>query len=117
MSEHKSNINIEVNLNAEKFPDKINWTAASADGPVTRESKAMLLSFFDKESMETFKIDLWTKEMQVAEMDRFMFHTLKALTETYYNATRNEELANHMRSFVQHFGEFTGILSKDDQDK
>lgn len=110
MSTNKSVIGIEIELNDEKIPSKIEWTAASPEGPVTRESKAMLLSFFDKESLETFKIDLWTTEMQVAEMDRMMFHTLKALSETYFNATRNEELANHMRNFVQYFGELTKII-------
>lgn len=113
MSNKKSVISIEVNLDENNVPDKIEWTAASPDGPVRRESKAMLLSFFDKETLETFKIDLWTNDMQIAEMDRLMFHSLKALAEAYFSATRNEELSNHMRSFVQHFGEFTGIIPKD----
>lgn len=110
---NKSVISIEVELDENKVPEKIEWTAASPDGPVKRESKAMLLSFFDKETLETFKIDLWTNKMQVAEMDRMMFHTLKALSETYFNATKNEELANQMRSFVNYFGEFTKIIPVD----
>lgn len=113
MEEKKSVISIEVNLDDKNIPNKISWTAASPNGPETRECKAMLLSFFDKETLETFKIDLWTTEMQIAEMDRLMFHSLKALAEAYFNATRNEELSNHMRSFVQHFGEFTGIIPKE----
>lgn len=108
----KSEIKITVELDSKKQPEKITWAADSADGVQTRESKAVLLSFFDKESLETFKIDLWTNDMQIAEMDRLMFHTLRALTETYYKATKNEELANHMRSFVDHFGEFTTIIPK-----
>lgn len=114
MADKKSIISIEVSLDDKNIPNRIAWTAASPEGPVTRESKAMLLSFFDKESLETFKIDLWTTEMQVAEMDRLMFHSLKALSEAYFKATNNEELSNHMRSFVQYFGEFTGIIPKDD---
>ncbi|MBT8232278.1 MAG: gliding motility protein GldC [Saprospiraceae bacterium] len=110
MPENKSVIAIEIELNEEKVPSKIEWTAASPEGPVKRESKAMLLSLFDKETLDTFKIDLWTTEMQVAEMDRMMFHTLKALSESYFNATKNEELANQMRNFVQYFGEFTKII-------
>ena len=31
----------------------------------------MLLSLFDKDDLDTLKIDLWTKDMQVMEMDRF----------------------------------------------
>jgi len=110
----KSEIVITVELDKDKQPIDIVWTAESPQGPQTRMSKAMLLSLFDKENLETFKIDLWTKDMQVAEMDRLMFHTLRALTETYYNATKNEELANHMKSFVDHFGQFTKIIPVDD---
>ena len=115
MEEKKSIISIEVALDDNNIPNKIEWTAASPDGPVKRECKAMLLSFFDKESLETFKIDLWTTEMQIAEMDRLMFHSLNALSEAYFSATKNEELSNHMKSFVQYFGEFTGIIPKEDE--
>ena len=110
----KSEIVISVELDEQKQPVDIVWTAESPQGPQTRNSKAMLLSLFDKENLETFKIDLWTKDMQVAEMDRLMFHTLRALTETYYNSTKNEELASQMKSFVDHFGQFTKIIPVDD---
>jgi len=72
----------------------------------------MLLSIFDRESMETLKIDLWTKDMQVIEMDRFFFQTLRAMADTYYKATQNAQLANEMQRFVQYFGEKTEILPK-----
>ena len=114
MSKNQSEIKIEVTLDEQKRPSKIRWTADSPDGPVSKKSKAMLLSFFDEESLETMKIDLWTNDFKLAEMDRFMFHTLNALTESYYKATANQELSNQMRSFVQHFGEFTGIIPKND---
>jgi len=106
----KSEIKIQVELDDDKQPVRIDWSAEAQEGVELRESKAMLVSFFDKESLETFKIDLWTNEMQVAEMDRFMFHTLRALTETYYRSTKNEELSNQMKSFVDHFGKFTKII-------
>lgn len=106
----KSEIKITVSLNDENQPTGIEWSAESPEGPQVRASKAMLLSLFDKESLETFKIDLWTLDLQVAEMDRLMFHTLRALTETYHTATKNDELASQMKSFVDHFGKFTKII-------
>lgn len=108
----KSEIKIEIELDESKQPEKITWQAEGADGTQIRESKAMLLSFFDKESLETFKIDLWTKDLQIAEMDRLMFNTLKALAETYYRSTKNESLANDMHSLVQHFGRETKIIEE-----
>jgi len=107
---NKSEIKITVTLNDDNQPTDIVWSADSPDGEQLRASKAMLLSLFDKESLETFKIDLWTLDLQVAEMDRMMFHTLRALTETYYTATKNEELASQMKSFVDHFGKYTKII-------
>lgn len=110
----KNTISIDVILNEEKHPVDILWnsTANPKDTPDS-ECKAMLLSLFDKNHLDTYKIDLWTSEMQVAEMDRFMFQTLKALADTYFKATRNQQLANDMQRFVQYFGEETEIIPKD----
>ena len=66
---------------------------------------------FDGVHQETLKIDLWTKDMMVSEMDRFMFQTLRALSETYFKASQNAALANEMQRFVQYFGEKTEVIS------
>ncbi len=112
----KSEIKIEVTLDENNQPEKMVWFADSSEGPQKRESKAMLLSLFDKTSLETFKIDLWTKDLQIAEMDRLMYNTLKALSETYYNATKNQALSNQMMSFVEYFGKSTTILGSEPTD-
>ncbi len=111
--EKTSEIRIEVGLNPENVPSRIRWQAQ--DNPETQtpmECKAFLLSIFDKESRETLKIDLWTQDMQIVEMDRFIFHTLQALGDTYFKATQNRELAERMQQFAQHFGEETEIIPK-----
>lgn len=110
----KNTIKIDVHLNEDKHPTNITWNStANPSDTKDSECKAMLLSLFDKDHLDTYKIDLWTSEMQVAEMDRFMFQTLKALADTYFKATRNQELANDMQRFVQYFGEETEILTKE----
>ena len=106
-----SDIRITVGLDESNVPVSMQWQAEDA-GQAPQECKAMLLSIFDRESMETLKIDLWTKDMQVIEMDRFFFQTLRAMTDTYYKATQNAQLANEMQRFVQYFGEKTEILPK-----
>ena len=112
----KNTISIDVHLNEEKHPVEIHWNStANPDGTESRECKAMLLSLFDKAHLDTYKIDLWTNEMQVAEMDRFMFQTLRALSDTYFKSTRNQALANDMQRFVQYFGEETEIIPKEEQ--
>ena len=104
-----SDINIKVGLNEEKMPIRIDWDASDIPNG-GQVAKAMLLSFFDEESKDTLKVDLWTTEMQVIEMDRFVFQTLRGLADTYFKATQNAELATSMRQFVHYFGEKTGII-------
>ena len=110
----KDTITIDVSLDENKHPVGIEWNStANPEGTPSQECKAMLLSLFDKAHLDTYKIDLWTSEMQVAEMDRFMYQTLRALSDTYFKATRNQALANDMQRFVQYFGEETEIIPKD----
>lgn len=107
----KSQIEINIELDDSKVPEKIDWS--SSDGQITnQEVKAMFLSVFDKETLDTLKIELWTKEMQVGEMDRFVFQILRSMSDTYMKATNNSNLSNDMRKFVQYFGEKTGIIPK-----
>lgn len=109
-----SNINIKIGLNEEKVPVRIDWKAEdNPSGNKDQECKAMLLSMFDKEAQETYKIDLWTKEMQVNEMDRFFYQTLRGLADTYYRATQNKQMAEDMQRFVQYFAEQTEIIPKE----
>lgn len=107
----KSNnlISLNVGLDEKRIPIHIEWSATEGQAePI--ECKAILVSLFDKEHRDTYKIDLWTTEMQVAEMDKFMFQTLKGLAETYFKATNNSQLSNDFMRFVQYFGEKTETL-------
>ena len=111
----KSRITIEVGLDGKSMPVEMKW--AASDNPATRqpqECKAMLLSLFDERSKETLKIDLWTKEMQVIEMDRMFYQTLRGMADTYFRATQNKELANQLQQFVFYFGQATGAIPKEE---
>ncbi len=110
----KTSIHIEIDLDKENVPAGIRWKASDGpQGPEAHDAKGMLLAFFDAQNLETFKIDLWTKDMQVIEMDRFFFQTLRALADTYYRATQNADLANDMQRFVQYFGQKIEIIPPD----
>lgn len=107
-----SEILIRVGLDKDDYPAEIEWQTGDDPGS-GRPGKAVLLSLFDKENRETVKIDLWTTDMQVMEMDRFFFQTLRGLADTYHKATRNAKLASAMQQFVQFFGEETEIIPKE----
>ena len=109
----ESDINITIGLNEAKVPVKITWqNDENPKGTGKRECKAILLSLFDKESLATMKVDLWTTDMQVAEMDQFFYETLSIMSDTYLRSTKNQKLASEMRQFVQYFGEQTKIIKK-----
>ena len=104
----KSTIAVDIELDDKKMPIGISMK----DPSQSVECKAMMLAFFDKKSKDTLRIDLWTKEMQVLEMDKFFFESLRSMADTYVKATRNKELGNEFQKFVHYFGEKTGIVSE-----
>lgn len=107
-----SDITCRIGLDDQNVPVKIDWLAQdSPDTPEFKEAKAMLLAFFDKDYRDTYKIDLWTNELQIGEMNKFMYQTLRGLADTYFRATNNQEMANDMRKFVQYFGEKTEVTA------
>lgn len=110
----ESLIQVKVGLNANNIPTTIHWK--SDDNPNNsefQESKAFSLLLFDKEHRDTVSINLWTTEMQISEMDRFVYNAMKALADTYHKATNNTEMANQMQQFIQFFGKKTEILTAD----
>lgn len=102
---------LKVNLDKDNVPDEIFWKTTSNPEQDWVKAKAFLLSIFEEESLDTLKLDIWTKDFQMNEMDRFMYHSLKAQCETYAKATNNNELANQFMSFVSYFGEKTKIIT------
>ncbi len=107
------NIKISVELDDDNIPQTINW--ASDDPPSSgKESiaKAFFLSIFDKDELETLKIDLWSTDFEVGEMNRMTYYTLKGLADTYFRATNNNEMANDIARFTQYFGEELGLIPK-----
>lgn len=108
-----SEIKINITLDPTRVPHRIDWIASDAHMDIPAESKSVFLSLLDKDTLDTSTLFLWTKECQVAEMDRNVYYALTALADGYYRATQNAELANEMRRFVQYFGEKTGIIPAD----
>lgn len=103
-SNFKSEINFVVELDENRVPEKINWTAP--DGGVSNEvAKAILVSVWDSKVQETLRIDLWTKDMPVDEMKTFFHQTLVAMTDTYLRATQDEKMTDTMKDFCDYFAE------------
>ncbi|MDX1463300.1 MAG: gliding motility protein GldC [Marinirhabdus sp.] len=111
MGHHTSEIKINVELDENKVPEKLHWSAP--DGGVNNEaSKAVLLSVWDHKAKEALRIDLWTKDMPVDEMKVFFHQTLVEMTDTFKRATGDEKMAATMKDFTDYFAEKLELKKK-----
>ncbi|MHA7056228.1 gliding motility protein GldC [Aquimarina sp. M1] len=101
---HTSEIKIDIELDENKVPEKLNWTAKDG-GIENAETKAMLLSVWDHKNKESLRIDLWTKDMPVDEMKIFFHQTLVSMSETFNRATQDEKMSATMKDFCDYFAE------------
>ncbi len=105
---HSSEISIKVGLDENRVPERLNWSAD--DGEIDNmEAKALLLSVWDSSQKDTYKINLWTKEMPVNEMIQFFHQTLTSMADTFETATGDDKMSATMRDFCDYYAEKMGI--------
>lgn len=104
MANIQSEIKFLVELDENRIPEKLSWTAKDG-GVEAEETKAILLSVWDSKAKESLRIDLWTKDMPVDEMKLFFHQTLVAMTDTYKRATADDKMADTMKDFCDYFAE------------
>ena len=97
----QSSINIQVSLDEQKIPVDISWNASDSSAHNTRKAKAFLLSLWDGTDKTALRIDLWTKDMMVDEMEDFFYQTLMTMADTYQRATQYPEIANDIKVFAK----------------
>jgi len=104
MANSTSEINFHIDLDENKVPEKLSWSAR--DGGVNaEEAKAIMLSIWNSNNKESLRIDLWTKDMPVDEMKLFFHQTLVAMSDTYMRATGDEKMSETMKDFCDYFAE------------
>jgi gliding motility-associated protein GldC len=104
MGNTTSEIKFLINLDENRVPEKMQWSAE--DGGVNaQEAKAIMLSVWDSKDQETLRIDLWTKDMPVDEMKKFFHQTLVAMSDTFQRATDDQQMTATMKDFCEYFAE------------
>ena len=107
----KSKIELNVELDENRVPEKLRWSAE--DGGINNEeAKALMLSVWDSNAQETLKIDLWTKDMPVDEMKQFFHQTLVTMSDTFMRATQDEKMTATMKDFCDYFAEKLELVKK-----
>ena len=99
----ESKIIINVQLDAEKVPQQISWSASGSTAGDPQKAKAMLLALWDGAEKSAMRIDLWTKDMMVDEMADFYYQVFVTMADTFQRATQHTELTNEIKLFAQKF--------------
>ncbi|MEI6881759.1 MAG: gliding motility protein GldC [Bacteroidota bacterium] len=104
-----SEIKLKVHLDEQNMPEKMEWN--SDEQPEQwNECQGLIFSVWNAAEQNAMRIDLWTKDMRIDEMNYFVFQTIMTLADTYENATQNEELARKMKGFGEFFAEKAEIF-------
>jgi len=97
----QSTIQIDVSLDDQKIPKEIAWNASDSSAENTRKAKAFLLSLWDGQEKTALRIDLWTSDMMVDEMEDFFYQTLVTMADTYQRATGYADLSDEIKTFAR----------------
>jgi gliding motility-associated protein GldC len=65
--------------------------------------EAFFLSTWDKDAQESARIDLWSKEMPVDQMQVFVHQTLIGIRASYLKATEDAQMGEAMQQFCDFF--------------
>lgn len=95
-----SEINFRIQLDENKIPEKMEWQASDS-GEGFKETKSIMLSMWDQEEKSAMRIDLWTNDMRLDEMDAHFFQTLITLAESYQRATQSNIVIEEMQKFCE----------------
>ena len=106
---HQSTINVLIDLDEQKIPQNIKWSASDSTANETQEARAMMLTLWDPTDKTALRIDLWTKDMQVEEMKFFVHQTLLTLSDSFEKATGDARMSATMRDFCDYYAEKMNI--------
>ena len=111
-----SEIRLAVKMNDEGVT-AIEWEADDTPEPGVQAAKAMILALWDPQARNSLRIDLWTQDMSVEDMNDFFFQTLLSMADTYKTATNNTSLMADMKIFAREFAEKAAKTERGGQQK
>lgn len=100
---HQSTITVQVELDEQKIPQTMRWSASDSTATEAQDARAMMLSFWDPADKTALRIDLWTKDMMVDEMADFFYQNLMGMGDTYMRATQDKAIADNFKEFAKEF--------------
>ncbi|MGL4611122.1 MAG: gliding motility protein GldC [Trueperaceae bacterium] len=107
----KADIHISVERDTTDITNIV-WQAKEAPEPGLQNAKAMILALWDAESRNSLRIDLWTKDMTIDDMNDFFFQTFLSMADTYSRATNNKDIMADIKIFAREFAEKASRAAK-----
>ncbi len=108
----KSEIKIEVSLDENMIPEKLNWKASESEIEKGEEVKTASISVWDEKEQLAKRVDLWTKDMTVDDMKIFYYQSLIGMANAFERATNEEEKAAELKAFANDWAESMGIIRR-----
>ncbi len=99
----ESAIKIDVQLDDQKMPVNILWTASDSTAEDRQQAKAIMVSFWDGADKAALRIDLWTQQMMVDEMVDFFYQSMMGMADTLERSTGQKALAHDFKHFAKDF--------------
>ena len=106
----KSEIKFTVTLDEKKNPFALHWNADDSGMEGYKECKALMLTLFEKKELTTMRIDLWTKDMMIDDMQQFYYGMFVGVADTYLNATTDKVLDTNVKNFARQFGKDVNVV-------
>ena len=103
----KKNIKIQVELDENMIPNKIEWDGDDVD--TNQSTNVCFLRFWDKEKKSVMHLDLWTKTIEIEEMKHFFLQTLETMATSFEKATGETLIMEDLRDYCIHFADKMNI--------
>ncbi len=107
---NSSEIKFLIDLDENKVPVNIQWSATDNNSGEPARCKAFMTSIWESEAKSTLRIDLWTKDMPLDEMKVFFHQSLLSMADTFEKATGEKAVTGDLRDYCAHFAEKMNIL-------
>jgi gliding motility-associated protein GldC len=88
-----SEITFTIQLDSNNIPDKMTWYASeNPEEAPPQEIRSLAVAIWDHTNKGTMKIDLWTKDMEVPDMKRFIIDSIGGLGESLKSSTGDKAM-------------------------
>lgn len=102
-------IKLNIELDEQNVPARISWEASDRPADFNPDTKCFNLSLWDEKNSSIMKLDLWTNEMKVGEMKRFIIQSIGGLGETLINATQDEQMFQEVTDLCNRLAEILKV--------